>query len=44
MMMMMMMMINDVLFLWFPAEAIVRDPHHLESLTRHKQDLNLRRT
>ena len=28
----------------FPAGAIVRDPHHCESLTRREQDLNLRRT
>ena len=25
----------------FPARIIIRDPHHLESLTRHEQDLNL---
>ena len=28
----------------FPAGTIVRDPHHRESPTRRKQDLNLRRT
>ena len=28
----------------FPAETIVRNPHHLESPTCRKQDLNLRRT
>ena len=28
----------------FPAEIIVRDPHHLESPARREQDLNLRRT
>ena len=28
----------------FPAGTIVRDPHHLESPTRCKQDLNLCRT
>ena len=28
----------------FPAETIVRDPHHRESPTRREQDLNLRRT
>ena len=28
----------------FPAGTIVRDPHHLESLTRGKQDFNLRIT
>ena len=27
----------------FPAETIVRDPHHCESLTRHEQDLKIRR-
>ena len=26
----------------FPAETIVRDPHHRESPTRFEQDLNLR--
>ena len=46
---------GDDLFLWycgltkgvlilFPAGTIVRDPHHHESLTRRKQDLNLCRT
>ena len=28
----------------FPAGTTVRDPHHRESLTRRKQDLNLCRT
>ena len=28
----------------FAVGTIVRDPHHRESLTRHEQDLNLRRT
>ena len=28
----------------FPAETIGRDPNHLESLTRRKQDFNLCRT
>ena len=28
----------------FPAEIIVRDPSHRESLTRPEQDLNLRIT
>ena len=28
----------------FPAGAIVRDPHHRESMTRHVKDLNLHRT
>ena len=28
----------------FPAEAIVRDPYHFETLAHHKQGLNLRRT
>ena len=28
----------------FQAATIVRDPHHRESLTRHEQDLNMRRT
>ena len=28
----------------FTAGTIVRDPHHRESPTRRKQDLNLRRT
>ena len=28
----------------FPAETIVRDPHHRESPTRREQDMNLRRT
>ena len=28
----------------FPAEAIVRDPHHREYPTRREQDLNLLRT
>ena len=28
----------------FPARTIVRDPHHLESLTHCEQDLNLCRT
>ena len=28
----------------FPAGTIVRDPHHLESLTRGEQDFNLRIT
>ena len=28
----------------FPARTIVRDPHHRESLTRSKQDLNLCKT
>ena len=47
--------IDDELLLWygwptkgvlalFPAGTIVRDPHHRESPTRRKQDLNLRRT
>ena len=27
-----------------PAETIVRDSHHRKSLTRRKQDLNLRTT
>ena len=27
----------------FQAGTIVRDPHHRESPTRHKHDLNLRR-
>ena len=31
-------------FALFPAGTIVRDPHHRESLTCHKQDLNLCRT
>ena len=44
---------DDELFLWltderylalFPARFIVRDSHHGEFLTRHKQDLNLHRT
>ena len=47
---------NDELFLWytwlsderllalFPAGTIVRDPHHCESLTYHKQDLNQHRS
>ena len=45
---------DDELFLWygwptkgvplFPARTIVRDPHHHESPTHRKQDLNLRRT
>ena len=44
---------DDDLFLWltderrltlFPAGTIVRDPHHSESPTRRKQDLNLRGT
>ena len=28
----------------FPAGTIVRDPHHLETLTCREQDLNLRRS
>ena len=43
------------LFLWYswptkeriallPTATIVRDPHHCESPTHRKQDLNLRRT
>ena len=28
----------------FPAEAIVRDPYHFETLAHHEQGLNLRRT
>ena len=43
---------DDELFLWYdwptkgvqPAETIDRDPHHRESPTRGKQDLNLCRT
>ena len=44
---------DDVFVVWltdesglalFRAETIVRDPHHRESLTRRKQDLNLRGT
>ena len=51
-MMMMMMMMNFFVvwltdkrqFALFPAGTIVIDPHHRESLTCHKQGLNLRRT
>ena len=49
---MVMMMMMNCFAVWltderrlalFPAGTIVRDPHHRESLTRRKQDLNLRR-
>ena len=52
-MMMMMMMMNcfcgmvdrrKAFLALFPAGTTVRDPHHLESLTRREQDLNLCRT
>ena len=33
--------INEKHLALFPAGAIVRDPHHRESPTRHRQDLNL---
>ena len=51
--MMMMMMMMNCFVIWlnderhvalFPAETIVRDPHHRESPTRREQDLNLHRT
>ena len=50
--MMMMMMMNCFsgmvdqrkVFSLIPAGTIVRDPRHRESLTRHEQGLNLRRT
>ena len=45
---------DDEFFLWygwptkgvalFPAGPTVRDPHHRESPTRRKKDLNLRKT
>ena len=50
--MVMMMMMMNCFAVWltderrlalFPAGTIVRDPHHRESLTRRKQDLNLHR-
>ena len=53
MMMMMMTMMMNVFVVWLTEERrlalfqdgkSVRDPHHRETLTRRKQDLNLCRT
>ena len=53
MIMMMMMMMMNVFVVWLTEERrlalfqdgkSVRDPHHRETLTRRKQDLNLCRT
>ena len=53
MMMMIMMMMMNVFVVWLTEERrlalfqdgkSVRDPHHRETLTRRKQDLNLCRT
>ena len=35
---------DERLLALFPAGTIVRDPHHCESLTYHKQDLNQHRS